>query len=147
MRATAPMKAFIDLTFTYWMSHKPRKSMFSKKAVVISTDAGAGTKSAVKDVTNTLLYWGVPFIKSYGMAIQAANWDQVKPELKDKINKDMASLAKKLKTSSVHAGIKTRFLFSMMRMMQNKGMGAGEEEKKYWQDQGWLEKTRPWKAA
>ena len=59
----------------------------------------------------------------------------------------MAALAKKLKTSSVRAGIKTRFLFSMMRMMQNKGMGAGEEEKKYWQDQGWLGKTRPWKAA
>ena len=25
MRASAPMKAFIDLTFTYWMSHRPRK--------------------------------------------------------------------------------------------------------------------------
>ena len=35
MRTSAPMKAFIDLTFTYWMSHKPRASMFSKKAVVI----------------------------------------------------------------------------------------------------------------
>ena len=59
----------------------------------------------------------------------------------------MTALGRKLKTSKVHAGIKTRFLFSMMRMMQNKGMGAGEEERKYWQDQGWLEKTRPWKAA
>ena len=147
MRTSAPMKAFIDLTFTYWMSHKPRASMFSKKAVVISTAAGAGAKSAVKDVTNTLFYWGIPYIKSYGKAIQAASWDQVKPELREKINKDMASLAKKLKSSNARAGIKTRFMFSMMRMMQNKGMGAGEEERKYWQDMGWLGNARPWKTA
>ena len=38
-------------------------------------------------------------------------------------------------------------MFSMMRMMQNKGMGAGEEERKYWQDMGWLGNARPWKAA
>ena len=147
MRSSAPMKAFIELTFTYWMSHKPRASMFSKKAVVISTAAGAGAKKAVKDVTDALLYWGVPYVKSYGKAIQAANWDQIKPELKAKINKDMASLAGKIKTSNVRVGIKTRFLFSMMRMMQQKGMGAGEEERKYWQEQGWLDKNRPWKAA
>ena len=134
MRTSAPMKAFIDLTFTYWMSHKPRASMFSKKAVVISTAAGAGAGSAIKDITNTLLYWGVPYVKSYGKAIQATDWEHIKPELKEKINKDMAA-------------VKTRFIFSMMRMMQQKGMGAGEEERKYWQEQGWLDKTRPWKAA
>ena len=44
------MKAFMDLTFTYWMSHRPRACMFSKKAVVISTAAGTGTKSAIKDI-------------------------------------------------------------------------------------------------
>lgn len=37
-------------TFTYRMSHRPKKSMFSKRAVVVSTAAGTGTKSAVKDV-------------------------------------------------------------------------------------------------
>lgn len=42
MRASSPMKALIDLTFTYWMSYKPRVCIFSKKAVVISTAAGTG---------------------------------------------------------------------------------------------------------
>ena len=147
MRTSAPMKTFIDLTFTYWMSHKPRASMFSKKAVVISTAAGAGAKSAVKDVTNALFYWGIPYIKSYGKAIQATCWEQINPELKEKINNDMASLAKKLKASNARAGIKTRFIFSMMRMMQKKGMGAGVEERKYWQEMGWLDKSRPWETA
>lgn len=52
MHASAPMKSFIDLTFTYWMSHRPRECMFSKKAVVMSTAAGKGTKSAIKDISN-----------------------------------------------------------------------------------------------
>ena len=69
MHASAPMKSFIDLTFTYWMSHRPRACMFSKKAVVISTAAGKGTKSAIKDISNTLFYWGVPYIKEYGITL------------------------------------------------------------------------------
>ena len=144
MRTSAQMKAFIDLNFTYWMIHKPRKSMFSKKAVVISTAAGSGAKSAMKDITNTLFYWGIPYVKSYGRPVHATSWDSVDPKLRDKIKKDIDKLSKQLKSSKVRVGIKTRFMFSMMRMLQIKGMAAGEEEKKYWQDQGWLGKARPW---
>ena len=72
--ASAGMKTFIDLTFTYFMIHKPRKAMFSKKAVVFSTASGAGTKSAIKDITHSLFYWGVPYIKTYGRSIAAMNW-------------------------------------------------------------------------
>ena len=70
MHASAPMKAFIDLTFTYWMSHRPRECIFSKKAVVISTATGKGTKSAIKDISKTLFYWGVPYIKEYGISVK-----------------------------------------------------------------------------
>ena len=88
MRASAPMKAFIDLTFTYWMSHRPRGCMFSKKAVVISTAAGRGAKSAIKDIANTLFYWGVPYIKGYGIAVQAMSWEQVSDKKKMKISRN-----------------------------------------------------------
>ena len=44
MMPSAPMKAFIDLFFTNWMSHKPCEEMFAKRAVIISTAAGAGAK-------------------------------------------------------------------------------------------------------
>ena len=77
MRASAPMKSFIDLTFTYWMAHRPRECMFSKKAVVVSTAAGVGTGSAIKDITTALGYWGISDITKYGVSIQAMNWDMV----------------------------------------------------------------------
>lgn len=145
MRASAPMKSFFDLTFTYWMIHRPRRSMFLKKAVAITTASGAGTGTALKDISNTLFYWGVPYIKEYGIAVQATNWQQVSEQKKARIRGDMEKLAKTLGKKKARAGLKTRFVFSMMRMMQNNNWGSSPEEKAYWEEQGWLGKGRPWK--
>jgi len=56
----------------------------------------------------------------------------------------MVSLAKKISKQTPHVGIKTKFMFHIMRMMQQNNMGSGETEKTYWQEQGWLDKARPW---
>lgn len=146
MHASAPMKSFMDLTFTYWMVHRPRKCMFSKRAVVVSTAAGTGMKSAMKDITNTLFYWGVPYVKSYGVAVQAMSWDGVNEKKKVKIEKDTAKLARKLSVGKKPSvGIKTRFMFKVMGAMQSAGMGSSPMEKEYWEQNGWLGKKRPWK--
>lgn len=146
MHASAPMKSFMDLTFTYWMVHRPRKCMFSKRAVVVSTAAGTGMKSAMKDITNTLFYWGVPYVKSYGVAVQAMSWDGVNEKKKVKIEKDTAKLARKLSVGKkTPVGIKTRFMFKVMGVMQSAGMGSSPVEKEYWEQNGWLGKKRPWK--
>ena len=97
MAPLAPMKAFIDLFFQYWIPHRPRKSMFSKKAVVISTTAGVGAGKAIKPVVRTLVYWGIPYVKSYGLAVQAANWSEVSKSKKEKIEKDIKSMRGKIK--------------------------------------------------
>lgn len=146
MHASAPMKSFMDLTFTYWMVHRPRKCMFSKRAVVVSTAAGTGMKSAMKDITNTLFYWGVPYVKSYGVAVQAMSWDGVNEKKKAKIEKDTEKLARKLSVGKKPSvGIKTRFMFKVMGAMQSAGMGSSPVEKEYWEQNGWLGKKRPWK--
>lgn len=146
MRASAPMKSFIDLTFTYWMPHKPRACMFSKKAVVITTAAGAGTKTAMKDIANTLFYWGVPYVKQYGVAVQAMRWEDVAEKKKANVKQDIEKLAIAIKAKrKIRVGLKTKFMFSIMRMMQNKNWGSSPEEKEYWCEKGWLDKNRPWK--
>ena len=146
MRASAPMKSFIDLTFNYWMVHRPRKCMFSKQAIVVSTAAGNGAKMAIKDITNPLFYWGVPSVMTYGISVQAMNWNGVADNKKQKIEKDTTKIAAKvLKRKCAKVGIKTKALFMMMRMMQKKGWGSGEAEKEYWEQNGWMGKERPWK--
>lgn len=145
MRASAPMKSFIDLTFNYWMSHRPRKCMFSKKAIVISTAAGSGAKKAVKDIADALFYWGIPCIMSYGINIQAMNWNGVNEKKKKKIEKDATKIANKvLKKKFVKVGFKTKVIFMMMRMMQKANFGSGDADRAYWEKNGWLDKERPW---
>ena len=146
MRASAPMKSFIDLTFTYWMVHRPRACMFRKRAVVVSTAAGRGAATAVKDVAIALEYWGVPSIAKYGISVQAMNWAMVSDKNKEKIGNDTAKIAKKLSDSrKPRVGVKTKMLFGMMRMMQKNDWGSGEAEKEYWREKGWLDKERPWR--
>jgi multimeric flavodoxin WrbA len=146
MLPSAAMKTFIDLTFNYWMVHRPDERMFNKKAVVISTAAGMGAGKVTKDIADTLFYWGVPKISRLGFAVQAMNWESVNPGKKNKIEKSVTKLAAELsKNKKVRVGFKTRFMFNMMRMMQKNGMGSSPEEKEYWQAKGWLDKDRPWK--
>lgn len=143
---SAPMKSFIDLTFNYWMSHRPRKCMFTKKAVVVSTAAGSGAKKAVKRVANALFYWGVPCIWSYGITVQAMNWKGIRERKKQKIEKDAARIAGKvIRKKHVKAGLRTKALFMLMRMMQKANFGSGEADKAYWEKNGWLGKDRPWR--
>ena len=146
MAPSAPMKAFIDLTFSYWLSHKPRECMFSKKAVVISTAAGVGTKDAIKPVARTLSYWGISNVKKYGVSVQAMNWEMVSQNKKEKIQKKIKKLANSLsKKSGNTVSLKTKFMFWFFAGMQKSDMGSGPEERQYWIEKGWLGKKRLWK--
>ena len=147
MAPSAPMKSFIDLFYQYWIPHRPRKSMFSKKAVVISTTAGMGAGQAIKPVKRTLAYWGVPYIKTYGIAVQAANWNEVTAKKKAKIEKDMLSLAGKVKSDrSGKPSPYIRMLFWAMAGARKKDVANPSAETTYWKDNGWLDKKRPWKG-
>lgn len=145
MHMSAPLKSFFDLTFDLWMSHRPIESMFKKKAVIVSTAAGTGIKSAMNDVEDCLFYLGIPKIYKCGMTVQAMNWDGVSSEKKEKLGKMADKLAKKIsKSGRPSVGIKTRFMFSMMGMMQKKGWNSSQVETEYWQEKGWLDGKKPW---
>ena len=145
MHVSAPLKAVIDLTFDMWMAHRPMESMFTKKAVIVSTAAGTGTKSAIKDVRDALFYMGVPKIIKYGLAVQAMNWNQVSEKKKARIEKDTTAVAKKLSGKKPSVGIKTSFMFLMMAKMHKKGWNSSPVETEYWKDKGWLDGKKPWK--
>ena len=51
--------------------------MFSKRAVVISTAAGAGMNSTNKDMADSLSFWGVPKIYKIGFGIHATSFQEV----------------------------------------------------------------------
>lgn len=146
MMPSAPTKAFLDLFFTNWLSHKPIEEMFSKKAVVISTAAGVGAKNTTKLIANNLINWGIPEVYQFGIVINAANWEEMNNKKKTKVKKATSKIAKKLskeKKPKVNLNAKIRFL--LFRWIQKANFGASPFERKYWEDKGWLGKKRPWK--
>lgn len=144
--ATGQMKAILDHYGWRWMVHRPEEKMFYKKAVVISTAAGAGTKSAVKDIADSCFAWGIPEIYRIGIAVRATSWEEVPEKIKNSIDRKTDCIAAKLKRPKgrVKVPIKQKLFFEAVRKIhQNDGMSPFD--KAYWQQKQWLARKRPWK--
>ncbi len=146
LHASGQMKAFLDHFAHQWMVHRPKKSMFRKQAVCISTAAGSGMKQAVADITDSLKYWGVARIFTYCVAVRSMDWEQVDKKVKDKVDRDLYRLMGKIKhdAAQVQASNGTKRRFYMMRMMHRKGM-MSPADTRYWNEMGWVGKARPWR--
>lgn len=143
---TGAMKAFLDHYGYRWMVHRPEKSMFSKQAVCIATAAGAGMKSTLKDMADSMFFWGIPKIYKYGAAVRATAWEQIPEKRQKKYQKHMVTIARRINKhcGTVKPGIKTKGFFLIMRMAQKHGWC--EPDVAYWKEMGWLGKERPWKS-
>lgn len=142
--ATGAMKALLDHYGYRWMVHSPEGSMFKKQGISITTAAGAGMKSANKDMMDSLFFWGVAKRYKYGKGIAAVNWNGVSEKKKKSIENATSRIAKKVNRNSknVKPGIKTKFFFGIMRMLQKHGFNPRDVE--YWKNRGWLDGKKPW---
>ena len=143
--ATGAMKNLLDHYGYRWMAHRPEEKMFGKQAVVISTAAGMGMNSTNKDIADSMFYWGVGKIYKYGIAVAETSYDRVSDKRKYKIEKKVSQIAAQVtkKIGKVKPGIKTKAMFSIMRMAQKNGWN--QVDAAYWKEKGWLDKKRPWK--
>ena len=126
------MKSFLDLFFDCWMVHRPKEWMFKKRAVILTASAGASCKKAIRPIKDSLFYWGISYIKNYGIAVQAINWNMVTSKKKKKIEKDLSYLAGQIDCSKLpHISIKTKIVFNIMKMMHLKEWDSSPREKEY----------------
>ncbi|AJA47359.1 NADPH-dependent FMN reductase [Clostridium pasteurianum DSM 525 = ATCC 6013] len=144
--ASGQMKAFLDHFGFQWMVHRPNKTMFSKMALIISTAAGGGMKSTNKDIKDSMNFWGVGKIFTYGKAVAAINWEGVSEKKKIEINRDVERIAAKIlsRFGNIKPSLKVKKLFYIMRLVQ-KRFTINAVDKEYWESQGWLGHKRPWK--
>ncbi len=142
--ATGSMKAFLDHYGYRWMSHRPQESMFAKQGVCLCTAAGGGMKSCGKDMADSLFFWGVGRIYRYGAAVAAVDWAGVGTKKKEKIDKALSSIAKRIvsRHGNVKPSLKSKIVFSVMRLFQKKGLNPADMD--YWRSKGWLDRKRPW---
>ena len=143
--ASGAMKALLDHYGYMWMAHRPEEAMFKKQGVVISTAAGAGTKSTMKDMKDSLFYWGVARNYEFGTPVAATSWEQISEKKLKKIDKATTRIAKKIirRNGKAKPTIGAKLFFFLMHLLQKNGWNP--KDKEYWKEKGWTEKKRPWK--
>ncbi len=146
MHTTGSMKAFLDHYGYRFLVHRPEEKMFAKQAVCISTAAGAGMKSTIKDMADSTFFWGIAKTYKLGFAVMETRWEMVKPKIKQKIDKKTTSLANKIskKVGVIKPDIKTKAFFTVMSILQKNGFNPADKE--YWIEKGWTKGKRPWKS-
>ena len=144
--ASGAMKALLDHYGYMWMAHRPEEAMFKKQGVAISTAAGAGTKSTIKDMKDSLFYWGVAKIYQFGLPVAATSYEQISEKKLKKIDKATTKIAKKVvkKNGKVKPSFGAKAFFFLMHLLQKNGWNPKDVE--YWKAKGWTGKARPWKA-
>lgn len=152
MHATGAMKSFLDHLAYRWIPHRPAPQMFTKRAVVITQCLGAGAKSAAKDIRHSLSWWGISEIHIFAEPLmEDIAWEKLTEKRKRKLTEKIRVLSKELAgidyTKPAQTNIVTKIKFYVCRMMQKSLYKNNPEypDAKYWSEQGWLEKSRPWK--
>lgn len=143
---TGQLKTLFDHYGYMWMSHRPRKEMFNKVGIAITTAAGAGAKNVVKSIERQMFWWGIPQIYKLNFNVSALNWDGVSEKIKTKISNRVNLMSEDIKNNinNVKPNIKTRILFNIMRKMQT-GNDFNLTDRSYWENNGWIGSERPWK--
>ena len=149
---TGAMKTMLDHFGYRWMPHRPAKEMFGKRAVIITQCLGSGGKSAAKDIKDSLSWWGISNIKVFSFKLMSdVKWERIPEKNRMKMTTKLINGAEIVKlidfTRPAKTKLKTKLKFYVIRMLQTK---LGKEDPaytdyKYWKNNGWIDKKRPWK--
>lgn len=147
LNVSGAMKTLIDHLGFMWIPHRPNNKMFSKIGLAISTAAGGGTRRTNKTMKLALDYMGFKRTYTFGHAVAASNWEDVKDSTKLKIEKKLVKKAKKYYKAMINREKLRRRLFIRVFFIMMKGIISGYEDgnvdKEYWRSKGWLNNVKP----
>ncbi len=151
---TGAMKVLLDHFAYRWIPHRPAPEMFGKRAVIITQCLGAGAKAAAKDMKHSLSWWGVSKIGVFtGALMSSLFWEELSKkkqnELTGKVKKLSHRFAQMDYAKPARTNMITKIKFFICRKIQ-KSLHKNDPEYldgKYWAEQGWLGKIRPWKLT
>ena len=144
LHLTGQMKTFLDHYCGMWMVHKPNQVMFHKQGVVIATASGPVYRAALREMKDSLDFWGAARTYKMGFSLMEISWDRLSPKLKKNIARRAERTAEQLRRGAAGPCLKTRLLFHGMRLMF-KHVWRDSPDAGWWREHGWLDWKRPWK--
>jgi len=144
LQTTGAVKNFLDHYAFLFIVHRARPALLEKKAFVLSTTAGAGTRAAMKTIITSLKFWGINRIDSFGIQMRSIDFETMDPKRRAKTEAKLKHSArrfyKEVASGKRHSPyLLIRFMFYFRRNMLKKEDEAVSADKRYWMEQNWFQ--------
>ena len=119
--------------------------MSGKQAVAVSTAAGGGMRSTVRDMADSLEMWGIRKVYRLGLGVQAAEPGKIPASIMRNIHRKTDKLACQIRKNAGKRGynLRARTWFHIMRFA-HRHCPPAEPDYSYWEERGWHGSKRPW---
>lgn len=139
MHLNAAMKNLIDHLSYYF--HRPK--LFDKKALVVTTTAGAGEKTVAKYLASIMGHWGAGYIKSISCKIRTVPFSLTEKQ-QSAVNKVSDEFYNAISHNSFTAPtFGSVAVHNSFRGMSSGSVVVSECDRDYWQQTGMKDKVYP----
>ncbi len=127
------IKSFLDHYSYRWLVHRPNFDMQNKQAVIITTAGGGGLKSAVKDVKDSMDYWGVARTYCVTQSVWGYFWNDMPEKFKKTFQKKLEKTAEKVMkhAKNLKPTFKVKSMYKMFEKL-HKNDKMWEIDNEYW---------------
>ena len=135
----ASMKTLLDHLDSLVLNASPRDEMFTKKAFILTT--GAGAAATTKPIRELLLHWGMNRVHSLGIRLFTDKWEQMPKAKQEKSSKAIRRSA--IRFYRVKRGrpyLSTVFFFYMSKFILKRFVGEGNAPYELWKERGYFNK-------
>lgn len=143
LRAPGQVKALLDHFACHMMPHRPDPRMFRKRAVILSNSIGAPNGGMQKDITASLIWWGISDIRRLGFGLmEGAVWEKLSSKRQQAIQRKTLRLMRRYgQQKTPRKGLKVRLYFLMSKTLHAillRKEEALSPDSRHWIAQGWL---------
>ena len=127
------IKSFLDHFGYRWLVHRPDFKMLKKQAVILASAGGGGLKATVKDIKDSMDYWGVARTYSVCQGVWGYFWDNMPDKFKNSLLKKLDKTARKINKTSekVTMSLKVKMLYTMFSKLHLKRKMTNVDDE-YW---------------
>lgn len=133
--APGQIKSFLDHYGYRWLVHRPNFDMANKQAVIITTAGGGGMKSAVKDIKDSMDYWGVARTHTVTQSVWGTFWNDMPEKFKKTFLKKLDKTASKVMkhAKNLNPSFKVKQLYAMFKFLHLSGK-MWKIDNEYWKE-------------
>ena len=126
-------KSFLDHFAFMWMSRRPNRIMFSKKAIIVSTGDKTNAKSTIKELKKNLSWWGISNFFTYNNYASKVDFNVIKKVSLKTYHKVCKNKGK--------VSLLTKLRFYKSKHLLNK---KDTYNYNYWKEEGFFNGKTPW---